>query len=106
MSVPLKIVINNEDQYLEIIWSDGPVYTYPLYGLRKNCPCVMCRGGHDKMQLFEPEAFNLTPKVGISIHKADQIGNHALQIHWSDGHNSGMYRWQTLREIYDEWQAL
>ncbi len=106
MSVPLKIVINNEDQYLEITWSDGPVYTYPLYGLRKNCPCVMCRGGHDKMQLFEPEAFSLTPKVGISIHKADQIGNHALQIHWSDGHNSGMYRWQTLREIYDKWQAL
>ena len=106
MSVPLKIVINNEDQYLEITWSDGPVYTYPLYGLRRNCPCVMCRGGHDKMQLFEPEAFNLTPKVGISIRKADQIGNHALQIHWSDGHNSGMYRWQTLRDIYNEWQAL
>ena len=32
---------------------------YPLYGLRKNCPCVMCRGGHDQMQNFEPEAFFL-----------------------------------------------
>ena len=51
MFVPGKIVINNEEEYLQITWSDGKIFQYPLYGLRRNCPCVMCRGGHDKMQI-------------------------------------------------------
>ncbi len=106
MSVPSKIVINNDDQYLEIIWSDQLEYRYPFYGLRKNCPCVMCRGGHDKMQIFNPEAFNFEGHYVLTIRKANQIGNHALQIHWSDGHNSGMYRWITLRELYEQWKSL
>ena len=51
------IDVFNEEQVLEITWEDGVISKYPLYGLRKNCPCVMCRGGHDQMQNFEPEAF-------------------------------------------------
>tara|TARA_B100000575_G_scaffold294603_1_gene312029 strand:+ start:2699 stop:3025 length:327 start_codon:yes stop_codon:yes gene_type:complete len=104
MFEPTKIVINNEEEYFQIIWSDGKIYHYPLFGLRRNCPCVMCRGGHDKMQIFEPSAFNETASVPVTIHRAEQIGNHAIQIHWSDGHNSGMYRWSTLRYLYEEWK--
>jgi DUF971 family protein len=27
------------------------------------------------------------------------VGNYALQLNWSDGHNSGIYSWQFLREL-------
>lgn len=91
------IDVFNEEQYLEIIWEDGVVSKYPLYGLRKNCPCVMCRGGHDQMQNFEPNAFFLDNPPRMSINTLKPVGNHALQITWIDGHNSGMYRWDTLR---------
>ena len=64
----------------------------------------MCRGGHDKMQIFEPSAFNEKTSIPVIINRADQVGNHAIQIYWSDGHNSGMYRWSTLRELYEEWK--
>ena len=104
MFVPGKIVINNEEEYLQITWSDGEIYQYPLFGLRQNCPCVMCRGGHDKMQIFEPSAFNEKASIPVIINRANQVGNHAIQIYWSDGHNSGMYRWSTLRELYEEWK--
>ena len=104
MFLPDKIVINNEEEYFQIKWSDGKTYQYPLFGLRRNCPCVMCRGGHDKMQIFEPSAFNEQAVVPVTIGRAEQIGNHAIQIHWSDGHNSGMYRWTTLRDLYEEWK--
>lgn len=96
------IDVFNEEQFLEITWKDGIVSKYPLYGLRKNCPCVMCRGGHDKMQHFEPEAFFIEHPPRININTLLPIGNHALQITWSDGHNSGMYRWDTLRWLDPE----
>jgi DUF971 family protein len=27
------------------------------------------------------------------------VGNYAVQIHWSDGHSSGIYTWDTLRRV-------
>lgn len=91
------IEVSNEEQTLEIKWEDGVTSIYPLYGLRKNCPCVMCRGGHDRMNTFEPEAFFTENPPLMNITNINQVGNHAIQIVWIDGHNSGMYRWETLR---------
>ncbi len=93
--------VSNSEQILEIQWADGRIAKYPLFGLRKNCPCVMCRGGHDKMGRFEIELFFVKPTRTYNINKLEPIGNHALKITWDDGHNSGMYRWDLLR-IMDE----
>jgi DUF971 family protein len=30
---------------------------------------------------------------------AEAVGNYAVRIHWSDGHNSGIYSWEHLRKI-------
>jgi DUF971 family protein len=91
------IDVFNEEQILQITWEDGETSRYPLYGLRKNCPCVMCRGGHENMQIFQPQAFFLQNPPRMNIKSLQAVGNHALQITWVDGHNSGMYRWETLR---------
>ena len=96
-TTPSDIEISNRDQILEITWRDGKKSIYPLFGLRKNCPCVMCRGGHASMGDFEPQAFFKENPGRIEIRDLKQVGNHALQITWGDGHNSGMYRWETLR---------
>lgn len=95
--IPTNIEVDNENQVLTISWDDAHISTYPLFGLRKNCPCVMCRGGHDQMQEFEPTAFFLENPPRMNITNIVAVGNHALQITWIDGHNSGMYRWDTLR---------
>ncbi|MEX0646411.1 MAG: DUF971 domain-containing protein [Balneolaceae bacterium] len=96
---PVSIDVSNSDQVLKIEWADGHVSTFPLFGLRKNCPCVTCRGGHEKMGRFEPELFRVTPAHSYKIISAEPIGNHALKINWDDGHNSGMYRWNLLRHM-------
>lgn len=96
-TTPTGIEVHNSDQYLEISWSDGHISKYPLFGLRKNCPCVVCRGGHESMNEFKPEAFFVDKAPLMKITNINQIGNHAIQIVWLDGHNSGMYRWETLR---------
>ncbi|GAB5408956.1 MAG: DUF971 domain-containing protein [Balneolaceae bacterium] len=94
-----SIEVSNEEQVLEIAWDDGHTSTFPLFGLRKNCPCVSCRGGHASMNIFEPEAFQIKNPPLMNITNIKPIGNHAIQITWIDGHNSGMYRWETLRAL-------
>lgn len=96
---PKSVDVSNSEQQLTIRWQDGEVSTFPLFGLRKNCPCVACRGGHDKMGRFEPELFKVKPTRTYQIRKAEPIGNHALKITWDDGHDAGMYRWDLLREM-------
>ncbi len=96
---PVSIEVFNTDQYLEISWKDGHITKLSLFGLRKNCPCVMCRGGHDKMGQFEPALFRVEPTRIYKIDSAEAVGNHALKINWDDGHNSGMYRWELIRKM-------
>lgn len=95
--LPTGIEVSNKEQVLEITWNDLGKISFPLFGLRKNCPCVICRGGHGNMDDFEPEAFKLKNPPFIEITDIKAIGNHAIQIFWGDQHNSGMYRWETLR---------
>lgn len=94
-----NIEVGNEEQVLQITWDDGHVSFFPLFGLRKNCPCVACRGGHASMNVFEPEAFHIENPPLMNITSIKPVGNHAIQIFWIDGHNSGMYRWETLRKL-------
>ena len=94
-----SVEVSNEEQVLEITWEDGHISKFPLFGLRKNCPCVSCRGGHASMNVFEPEAFLIKNPPLMNITNIKQVGNHAIQITWIDGHNSGMYRWETLRDL-------
>src|SRR5690554_6433371 len=96
------IEVSNSEQILEVEWPDGVKSVYPLYGLRKNCPCVMCRGGHANMGDFIPSAFFEEEPPRIEIRDIKQVGNHAIQITWGDGHNSGMFRWETLRWLDPE----
>ena len=96
---PASVDVSNSDQILRIDWTDGHISRFSLFGLRKNCPCVACSGGHEFMGRFEPELFRVKPTRIFNIIKAEPDGNHAIKITWDDGHNSGMYRWDLLRHM-------
>lgn len=98
-NTPKEIEVDNSGQRLTIVWADGHHSVYPLFGLRKNCPCVMCRGGHSSMGSYDRQLFLVEPARHYEINDIKQIGNHAIKIFWSDGHNNGMYQWETLRKL-------
>ncbi len=98
--LPKSITVLKSENTLEIIWKDEHVSRYPLHGLRKACPCVVCKGGHAHMSVpTNPAVFFEKPTRITHIQNIAPIGNYAIQIQWSDGHNSGMYKWETLREL-------
>lgn len=98
---PVTIEVSNREQILELSWSDGQKSVYPLFGLRKNCPCVMCRGGHSEMGKYDMNLFFVEPTRAYEITDIETVGNHALKISWNDGHSTGMYRWSLLRAMAD-----
>lgn len=96
---PTSIDVTNSEGILKINWNDGHYSEYSLFGLRKNCPCVLCRGGHGSMNTYDRSLFFVDPPRHVEIEDIRQIGNHAIKIFWNDGHNNGMYQWETLRKL-------
>lgn len=99
---PKDITVEHSEQLMRIEWADGHTSEYNLQGLRKACPCVTCRGGHE--QMGEPVdidwgLYEDIIDVDRKIDELEVIGNHALKITWGDGHNTGMYRWDYLRNL-------
>ena len=89
------------DKQLEIDWSDGSKSIYPLALLRSLCPCATCREHREKeaqkKTLLKILPGNYTGEIRVV--NASLVGNYALQIDWSDNHDTGIYSWEYLREI-------
>ena len=86
--------VENDDKNLYITWKDGEKSTLNLLDLRKNCPCAVCRGGH------EGEIGAETGHIEtIRLISWEKIGRYALGFKWDDNHNDGIYTFENLREV-------
>ncbi|MGB1382362.1 MAG: gamma-butyrobetaine hydroxylase-like domain-containing protein [Porticoccaceae bacterium] len=93
MSTPTKVVVREPKDALFIEFSDGQAYTLPAEYLRVYSPSAEVRGhgtGNETLQFG---------KRNVTITSLVQAGNYALQITFSDGHDSGIYGWEYLKEL-------
>ena len=101
------VTVEKETQTLTCIWADGFSFSFGLDALRLSCPCVTCRGGHEHMGApIDPTHFVQPPNQKREVRSIKPMGNYALQITWEDGHNTGLYRFETLRMWADQLLAL
>jgi DUF971 family protein len=97
---PTGITLNKRTHELVIDWGNNHISNYPLNALREACPCVVCRGGHEKMGVqHDPDFISLMPAKSYEVVDLQIVGNYALQISWNDGHNTGIYTWSYLSRI-------
>lgn len=98
---PTKLERLNDNQLL-IHWSDGQKRQYSTRELRDQCPCATCI-----QKRTSPQAAKLTllPIISeaeaqpLTIQGMTPVGNYAYKIKFSDGHDTGMFTFETLREI-------
>ena len=85
---------------VKIDWKDGHHSDYGLTHLRDKCPCATCTGAHGTPPR-QPEGNTPFPmfKPALKMLGVEPVGNYAIRINWSDGHNSGIYTWDHLRKI-------
>jgi len=93
-SVPTDIQAHRERGILAVLWGDQQT-DLPFVFLRGQCECAACVNEWTGQRILDPRSI---PK-GISIEKMELVGNYAVRIHWSDGHNSGLYTWQRLQDM-------
>lgn len=86
---------------LMIRWSDGSEREYGIRELRDACPCATCREKRNQ----PPEPAALLPVLSaaetrpLSITGMTPVGHYAYTIAFSDGHDTGIYTLEFLREL-------
>ena len=92
--IPKDIRALREQQLLAVAWADRKA-DFPFVYLRSQCTCAQCVHDWTGEQLLDPK----TIPPDIVIEKMELVGSYAVRLHWSDGHNSGLYTWERLREL-------
>lgn len=99
MSVsPKHIRARQQQGQLEVEWPDGAVHRLPYRFVRGRCPCAACVDEMTGERIVDVEQVPETIKPA----SLDFAGNYALKIRWSDGHDTGLYTWDYLRQLADD----
>lgn len=85
-------------QQLELQWADDLPHALPASYLRQHCHCTHCR----RSGMAEALAHS---SVGVTLTDATPVGQYGVQLHFSDGHNRGIYPWAYLRSLAQNTQA-
>jgi len=95
--------LHQQSRVLELHFDDGYSCNLSCEYLRINSPSAEVRGhgpGQEVLQIGKEE-------VGIT--QIEPTGNYAVKLHFDDGHNSGIYRWDYLHELgknfEENWQV-
>ncbi|MHC5111165.1 MAG: DUF971 domain-containing protein [Planctomycetota bacterium] len=98
---PQNLKLQLEQQNLQIHWQDGRLDDFPLPLLRRKCPCATCRTERDAA-IANPLKILAADPTTITATNAKMVGNYAIQLFWSDGHQSGIFDFKFLRQLSDE----
>ena len=92
--------IERTDTNLKIRWKDSDHSELSYRLLREKCPCARC----DAMR-SRKDPFHILPSDDFfeNLHLVDiqRVGRYAVRLVWSDGHRTGIYTFQFLRELSD-----
>ncbi len=97
----LKIVKENK---LLIEWSDGKRRRYSFRQLRDDCPCASCwekRSGEQQAPTLLP-VLSAAEAQPLRIEGMKPVGNYAYKIAFSDGHDTGIFSFELLRELGED----
>ena len=83
---PTEIKLHQKSRVLEIAFADGKSFQLPCEFLRVYSPSAEVRG-HGPGQAGKKE-------VGIT--HIEPVGTYAIQLVFSDGHDTGIYSWDLL----------
>ena len=78
---------------VHVLWGDGHRGYYPHWYLRAACQCADCLEGtgHNRVLFYE----SIPPEVRALDWRP--LGQYAVEFLWSDGHDTGIYAFETLR---------
>ncbi|HEV8094221.1 MAG TPA: DUF971 domain-containing protein [Burkholderiales bacterium] len=87
---PTEIKLHQKSRVLEISFADGKSYRLPFEFLRVHSPSAEVRGHGPGQEVLQ------TGKKEVDITRVEPVGSYAIQLCFSDGHDTGIYSWDLL----------
>ncbi len=94
MIEPVQIV-EESDAEISIKWSDDAETRYTAAELRRSCPCASCVNEWTGQKILDDH------QIGddMSFTHTSIVGRYALNFHFSDGHDTGIFSFDYLRKL-------
>lgn len=96
MESPVSIEMIGSE--LAIRWTDGKESYFNAHSLRKASPSAEVQGEKDIFGTQYGGAKKEVP-ADVAILSWEKVGNYALRFEFSDGHRTGLYSYDYLRNI-------
>lgn len=81
-----------------LTWPDGSEQDLDPAALRRRCQCARCIDENTGQPLLDPASI----PDDIYPTELHPMGNYAVAIHWSDGHDSSIYPYDLLSRLSEE----
>ena len=97
---PIDIKLHQKSRLLEIVFDDNTECMLSCEFLRVYSPSAEVRGhgvGQEVLQVG---------KEDVNILAIEPVGNYAVRLIFSDGHDTGLYSWDYLHELASQYEAL
>ena len=90
---PTEIKLHQKSRVLEIAFADGKRFTLPFEFLRVYSPSAEVRGHGPGQEVLQ------VGKKDVEITQVEPVGSYAVQLVFSDGHDSGLYSWAYFYDL-------
>jgi len=97
---PTDITLHQQSQILEVGFDDGERFKLAAEYLRVLSPSAEVRGHGAGQEVLQ------TGKKQVRIQTIEPVGNYAVKLVFSDGHDTGLYSWDYLYELGRDQDAL
>jgi DUF971 family protein len=90
---PVEINLHQKSRVMNITFEDGENFALSYEYLRVNSPSAEVQGhgpGQGTLQLA---------KENVTITGVEPVGSYAIQPSFDDGHDTGIYSWETLYDL-------
>ena len=87
---PTAITVHGRSRVLEIAFSDGASFRLPFELMRVHSPSAEVQGHGPGQEVLQ------TGKRAVELTALEPVGNYAVQPHFSDGHDTGIFSWDYL----------
>lgn len=93
MAIPTELTVRRHSKVVEIAFDDGAAFSIPFELMRVYSPSAEVQGhgpGQEVLQLG---------KRDVLINGVEPVGNYGIKPIFNDGHESGIYTWDTLYKL-------
>ena len=89
-----KAITRSDPRRVVIDWADGERSEFTAADLRRICPCAECVSETTGIRVHDPASV----PDDLEQSQLQLVGNYAISMRFSDGHSTGIFTFEYLRE--------